>query len=159
MKNRKRKVLVVDDDPDIRRILGKMLPHWGYSPILLGSGAGVLDLMASQECHCVLLDVDLPDVDGLELLRQIKQTQGGAKVIMLTGVVSLFVLVTSMRRGAEAVIFKPITDFQAVQTRLKMAFDSLDEWNKCIEELKILKELEKSQSLELSTSLVPALNA
>lgn len=154
MQKRMRNVLVVDDDPDIRRILGKMLPHWGYTPFLMGNSAGVLELLAEQECQCVLLDVDLPDTDGLELLRKIKQSQGGAKVIMLTGVVSLFTLVTSMRRGAEAVIFKPITDFQAVQHRLKMAFDSLDEWAKCIEELKILKELEKIQATDSSLPVV-----
>ena len=49
-----------------------------------------------------------------------------------------------LRRGAEAVIFKPVTDFKVVKKRLKMAFDSLDEWWACIEELKQRKDFERT---------------
>lgn len=142
MRQRVRKVMLVDDDDNLRRLLAHKLRGWGYETIELDCGAQVLDKLVEEDCQCILLDIELPDGSGIELLSQIKRAHGGVKVIMLTGVVSIITMLQSMRRGAEAVIFKPVHDFNIIAMRLRRAFESIDDWWECLQELKRRKDSE-----------------
>ena len=102
------KVLVVDDEPTIRYTLGEALRSWGYDHVEAGTIAGALELFESEHPLVVLQDVNLPDGSGLEALREYKNRQPQAVVIMITGNVLLDDTLSALRGGAYDFISKPM---------------------------------------------------
>ena len=82
------RILVVDDDADVARATCRTLDQAGYATIAASTGAQVLPALREQPAHLVLLDRQLPDVDGLEICRQIKADLmlGRVLVVIITGV-------------------------------------------------------------------------
>jgi DNA-binding NtrC family response regulator len=83
----------------------------------------------------VLLDIDMPDVDGLQLLADIKRHDGGIQVVMLTGLVTLSSALRSFRLGAEACLFKPMEDFGPLVEAIHRTFHKIDGWWSTLEQL------------------------
>lgn len=108
LKNQKQKILVVDDEKMIRWSLGEALRGWGYEPIELGTAAATLEAFDSEQPVASLLDINLPDGSGLEVLRQIRQRQSDAVVIMITANVLVDETIAALRGGAYDFIGKPI---------------------------------------------------
>ena len=80
----RQKILVVDDEPLIRWTLSEALRTWGYQPIEAETGAQALDDLTVDQPVAVLLDINLPDSYGLDLLREIKRRQPQTIVIMVS---------------------------------------------------------------------------
>jgi DNA-binding NtrC family response regulator len=135
MFNERRTVLHVDDDLQITRAVTAKLKPRNIDVISLHDPMQVLPMLVGRDIRVVLLDIDMPGINGLDLLRKIKAHDGGIQVIMLTGLVSMSSVLDSMRGGAEACIFKPITDFQPLFEALNAAFTKHDRWWACLEEL------------------------
>ncbi len=102
------KILVVDDDRFIRMALGEALRSWGYDVVDAGTISDATERLASVEPKVVLLDIELPDGSGLDLLRDIKEDDPEAIVIMITGSVDVPNTVAALRGGAHDFIGKPI---------------------------------------------------
>jgi len=85
--NSEMKILVVDDEPDIRLITGRVLESAGYSVAEAETGKGCLDSVREKASDLVLLDVMLPDMDGYEVCRRIKADDAlkGTYVLMFSG--------------------------------------------------------------------------
>jgi DNA-binding NtrC family response regulator len=88
--------------------LGEALRTWGYSPLEAGTVAEGLAQFESESPSTVLLDIDLPDGSGLDVLRQIKNQQPDAVIIMITGNVLVESTISALRGGAYDFIGKPI---------------------------------------------------
>jgi DNA-binding NtrC family response regulator len=108
MKISKEKILVVDDDQMMRLTLSEALRSWGYVPIEAGTVAQATNTFAAELPAAVLLDIDLPDGSGLDALREIKNTQTDAVVIMITGNVQIENTISALRGGAYDFISKPV---------------------------------------------------
>ena len=104
----KEKILVVDDEPMIRWTLNEALRGWGYEPIEAKCVAGALAGFESERPAAILLDINLPDGSGLDVLREIKSIQPNAVVIMITANVMIEDTIAAMRGGAYDFIGKPI---------------------------------------------------
>jgi two-component system KDP operon response regulator KdpE len=100
------KVLVVDDDTAIRRMLVRTLERAGYAVIEAGDGRAALNSLAIDKPDLVLLDLGLPDRDGLELLPILVKPQGPA-VIVLTAREATDEKVTALDLGADDYVTKP----------------------------------------------------
>ena len=100
-------LLLVDDDEAFRKALARELSRVGYEVATADSGAAALDRIAEREPDVVLLDLRLPDRDGLEVLEAIRATSPGSDVIMLTGHGSIDTAIQSVRAGAFDYIAKP----------------------------------------------------
>lgn len=133
--DRSRTILHVDDDPSVHRIVTTALQKEDYDIISLEDPTQVSQELLKSGARVVLLDIDMPQIDGLTLLRQIKEQDGGVQVIMLTGFVSMNTVLRSMRWGAEACVFKPLTDFNPLLTSVRAAFDKIDFWWDTLHEL------------------------
>lgn len=104
----KARVLVVDDDEQIRTILKRYLEAKGYGVETASNGVEGLRLVASWKPHLVLLDVSMPELDGIETLKRIRQSDPKVSVMMVTGGEDLEVAKECMGLGASDFIMKPL---------------------------------------------------
>jgi DNA-binding NtrC family response regulator len=108
LKSQTSKILVVDDEKMIRWSLGEALRGWGYEPVQAETASGGLAAFDADQPAATLLDINLPDGSGLEVLRQIRQRQPEAIVIMITANVLVDETIAALRGGAYDFIGKPI---------------------------------------------------
>ena len=116
------KVLIVDDEKLIRWSVRRQLEEWGYIAIEAESGTGGLAQIRAEAPDLILLDVRLPDLSGIEVLREIKQNNLSIPVIMITGDPQLDDIKTAIKLGALDFIKKPL-DFDELQITLANAID------------------------------------
>ena len=102
-------VLVVDDEERIRSSLRGILGDEGFRVLATGDALGVVDLIAREKPEVVLLDVWMPELDGIELLRRIKQETPETHVIMISGHANIQNAVVATRLGAAGFIEKPFS--------------------------------------------------
>lgn len=100
-------VLVVDDEGANRYSVSKTLQRVGYIVNEAGSGEEALDFVAEQNYDVVLTDIRMEGIDGVELLRRIKEESPDAIVILMTGFASLGTAVEALRLGAHDYLIKP----------------------------------------------------
>jgi len=79
------KVLVIDDEPEVRVLLDIQLRHWGYDVVLAGDGLKGLQLDHQEHPDVILLDLNMPELDGVTVLKQIRAVDLKQPVIVLTG--------------------------------------------------------------------------
>ena len=102
-------VLVVDDEERIRSALRGILSDEGFRVVDTGHAPGVMDLIARESPAIVLLDVWMPEMDGIELLRRIKSEQPRVPVIMISGHANIQSAVAATKLGAADFIQKPFS--------------------------------------------------
>jgi two-component system response regulator FixJ len=105
-----RLVHVVDDDADVRRSLERLLLAAALTPVLYDNGFAVLDRVSAQSTGCMLLDVRMSGMDGLELQARLKDLGIALPVIVMTGHGDVPTAVRAMKAGAVDYIEKPFDD-------------------------------------------------
>jgi CheY-like chemotaxis protein len=111
------RVLVVDDEPDAIELLREWLTGKGYEVLAARSGAEALELVKAERPHCILLDVRMPGMDGLEALRRIREIDREVGVIMVTAVNEEETGRHALALGAFDYITKPL-DFAYLERAL-----------------------------------------
>jgi two-component system nitrogen regulation response regulator NtrX len=106
-----RRLLIVDDEPGIRTSLGAVLEDEGYSVEAVADGEAGLARLALESFDCVLLDVWLPGMDGMEVLNRIQEQVGDSRpaVVMISGHGTIETALRATRMGAFDFIEKPLT--------------------------------------------------
>src|SRR5438046_9839072 len=107
MKSQKHRILIIDDERPILLTLEALLQRHGYRVDTAPNASQGLKLLKSKSPPLVLLDLQLPDADGLETLDRIKAELPGIQVIILTAHDSLNNAIESIKRGAYHFISKP----------------------------------------------------
>ncbi len=100
-------LLIVDDDPDIRHALQDLLEHEGYLVQSVSTGQEALARVRQQHFHAMILDVGLPDQDGLSLLPVVKEADPLVPVVMISAHVTKEQKAQALRLGAFAWLDKP----------------------------------------------------
>lgn len=103
-------VLVVEDDREIRELVRRYLERAGFGVLTTGSGVQALDLLARQAAELMVLDLGLPDLDGLEVLR----AADGVPVVVLTARGEVADRITGLRLGADDYVVKPFSPTELV---------------------------------------------
>jgi two-component system response regulator FixJ len=103
-------VHLIDDDEDVRRGLSFLLGTVGFAVKVYESAVQFLDKSASNLSGCIVSDVRMPDMDGLQLLRRLKETGINLPVIVMTGHADVALAVEAMKLGAVDFIEKPFSD-------------------------------------------------
>ncbi|HZT60801.1 MAG TPA: sigma-54 dependent transcriptional regulator [Pyrinomonadaceae bacterium] len=117
------KILVVDDERLIRWTLKEALRGWGYAPVEAPDAATALALFDSERPALTLLDINLPDRSGLDVLREMKQRDPDAVAVMVTAAVLVENAVASLRAGAYDFISKPI-NLDELQVTIRNALEA-----------------------------------
>ena len=102
-----RRMLIVDDEQDICDCLQQFFSHQGFSVTSVFSGEEALERLAVDEADVILLDVLLPGLSGIEVLKRVKALCPEARVIMVSALDHLDVRLDARRYGAAAYITKP----------------------------------------------------
>ena len=111
MSAHQKRVLVVDDEPQVRRLLARMLNKWGYPVQQVDSGAAALVAMEADPADIVLCDVGMPGMDGVSLAQQLHVRWPGTAIIMSTGHDDPNTVHTSRKAGAVAYVTKPFIPY------------------------------------------------
>ncbi len=108
-------VLVVDDEPTIAEVVARYLERAGYRTQVAGDGPSALEAAASQRPDLVVLDLMLPGLDGLEVMRRLRDQDGDrVAVILLTAKGEEADRVIGLRRGADDYVVKPFSPAELV---------------------------------------------
>ena len=102
------KVLLVDDDRALNRTLAAILRSAGYIVTTAYSGTEAIEASRDTAFEAVILDIKLPDTDGIELLKNIKAVDPIIGTLMLSGAATLEDAVETLNQGADAFILKPV---------------------------------------------------
>ena len=103
----KNKILVVDDEDALRTVLSAELEGEGYQVTTAADGQEAINVLTSTGFDLILLDIKMPNVDGFEVLKFVKEKHPKTKVIMLTGFADLKNAIESKKLGSEDFVSKP----------------------------------------------------
>jgi DNA-binding NtrC family response regulator len=101
-------VLVVEDDDTLRELLAEVLRGWGYEAVVVASGARAVELLETQLFDVAVVDIHLPEMDGVELLRHLKRHDPSIEVLMMTGDPTVATAVETLKLGAYDYLTKPL---------------------------------------------------
>ena len=118
-------VLIVDDQLTIRKSLRHLLERKGYRALEADSGAAAVQAAQAEEPEVILLDLKLPDGDGLEVLERLQGVCPEAAVILLTGHGSVETAVTAIKKGAEDFLEKDPSSLEVTEVRVEKALEML----------------------------------
>src|SRR5512142_2799722 len=112
------RLLVVDDDRALREVLRRALTLAGYEVLLTDSGSGALSEIAGSIPDAVVLDVGLPDIDGLEVCRLLRREGNRVPVLMLTARDAVSDRIDGLDAGADDYLVKPF-DIDELKARIR----------------------------------------
>ena len=114
------KVLVVDDAQFMRMRAVKLLTQNGYECIEAENGVQAVDKYKSEKPDAVMLDITMPDMDGLEALKQIQKIDSNAKVAMVTAMGQQSIVMEAIKAGAKDFVVKPFDPNRVLAAVQKM---------------------------------------
>ena len=123
-----RRVYVVDDEEPIRRSLHLMLRTLKFAPRTFADGPELIESLPGLDAGCVLLDLRMPEIDGLEVQRRLIAASAPHSVIVMSGHGDLGVALTAMEQGAIAFIEKPFSR-ATLEQLLGIAFLRLEDFD------------------------------
>lgn len=103
------KILVVDDDENIRNTLKTILSEKGYLVDVVGTGKEAIRKTESEAFNVVILDIRLPDIEGVEILKKMHDTVPKTRKIMLTGYPTQQNAITALNNKADVYLVKPVS--------------------------------------------------
>jgi DNA-binding response OmpR family regulator len=101
-------VLLIDDEAQFVATTAKRLRRRGFLVLEANSGPEGLSLLERETVEAVVLDVGMPEMDGIQVLREIKMRYPGVQVLMLTGHADMEVAISGMAMGAFDYLMKPV---------------------------------------------------
>lgn len=104
----KQTILIVEDDKEVLKLLIRVLSYKGYTTMKAERGSQAMDMLSETRPDLVVLDLKLPDCNGIQMLKQLKSMDNTIQVIILTGYSSKEAARTAMEIGAFDFLTKPV---------------------------------------------------
>jgi two-component system nitrogen regulation response regulator GlnG len=150
---RPRKVLIVDDEKDIRELLAYLIKKEGWEPALVPSGASALESLRHGFPDDVLLDLSMPDLDGMAVLKEARKIDAATPIIVVTGHGSIGSAVAAVKQGAYDYVTKPFQNDELI-LKIWRALENhrLQQENDCLR-TQINRELQLQQLMGSSDQI------
>lgn len=116
-------LLIVDDEPVILQILRNVFEDEPYRVTCVANGEDALRVIQEQGCDLLLTDKNLPDINGIELLRQAKEQDPNTEVIIITGYASLETALTALELDAFDYVLKPLDNIFEIRKKARRALE------------------------------------
>jgi len=142
-------LLIVDDEPVILQILKAVFEDEPVRLSCVGTGADAKQIIEEQGCDLLITDKNLPDINGLELLRLAKEKNPFSEAIIITGYASLETALTAMEYDAFDYVVKPLNNVFDIRKKVQQAIDKQD---LALENQRLLTSL-KDRNRELQDAL------
>jgi len=163
--NNGKHILIVDDEPLVRRSLSELLTLSGYAVSSACNGKEALSMLKDYTADIIISDIKMPEMDGIQLLKQVKTLHPDTQFILMTGYGSIDNAVEAMKEGAYDYVTKPIidTEIKIIIERLTNQKHLLEENVKLKNQLSVSKKerfhniVGKSQSMQRIYTLIEAI--
>lgn len=109
-------ILVVDDEPDTATLLELNLKREGYRVLKAGGGRTALEIAARERPDLIILDVMMPDIDGMDVLRELRKIYATPPVVFFTAKSQVEDMREGLKAGAIGYLFKPTSREKLVET-------------------------------------------
>ncbi len=110
------RILVMEDDLNIARGLATVLGDEEYSVRVAGDGQSAIDAFKEEDFDLLIADIRLPDMNGLDVIKQVRRHSPNTKIIVITGFVSTSVAVDAMHNGVTDFLPKPFSEQQIIKS-------------------------------------------
>ena len=134
------RIIIVDDDENIRKTMQTILEDEGYVVDLAATGNEAIEMTQETAYNIALLDIRLPDMEGVELLKLIKDNVPRTRKIMVTGYPSMQNAISALNKNADAYLVKPV-DVEKLLNMVKEQLQ-LQEDEKSFSEQKVAEFIE-----------------
>ncbi len=114
---RKKRVLVVDDEKDVRETLESVLAKLEFDPVVAPGGKEAMEIIKNDKVDIVLSDLYMPEMDGLELLKRVKAEKKNMVFLMITAHPTIETAVDAIKKGAYDYLTKP---FHMDEVKMKL---------------------------------------
>lgn len=149
-------VLIIDDEPSLRHTLTRLIQSAGFQVTALADGQDALSTLEKLTFDLVFLDIHLPGVNGLDILRTIRKVSPQLPVILLTGNATLQSALEAIRLGATDYLLKPIDpEVLVARTRIILQEQALERRRREIEEQITALQAELQALNHTETSALP----
>ncbi|HVP40392.1 MAG TPA: response regulator [Candidatus Krumholzibacteriaceae bacterium] len=146
------RIIIVDDDEGIRETLAAILQEEGYQVDTAENGKEAIEKTNAKFYNLALIDIRLPDIEGIDLLKEIKETVPKIRKIIITGYPTLQNAIEAVNSGADAYVLKPF-DIEKVLKIIKVELEKQGDEKKYSQEKVTefietrVKELEKEKTI------------
>ncbi len=152
-------ILVVDDERALRESIADFLEDAGYLPEIASNGREAVEMTRSKKYDAVIIDLNMPEMDGFEVLERIAPENPNMPIIVLSGIGIIEKAVEALRKGAWDFLSKPIPSLSILQMTLNRVFENA----RLITENRLYREYlenevtrKTAQVIEMSRSLIAA---
>ncbi|MBW1676331.1 MAG: response regulator [Deltaproteobacteria bacterium] len=104
---KKNKILFVDDDPKILTVIASVLEHRGYHVTTASGGEAAIDALCMKDFDLVITDLNMPEIDGIAVVKKAKELNRDRGVMILTGSHDAALITEALRVGADDYVLKP----------------------------------------------------
>ncbi len=122
-----KKILIVDDEEAVRSLFSEALKLRGYEVHTAANGEEALKVLEEVKCRVMLLDLNLPGMDGIELCKEIRKNHPIAIIFAITGYASMYHLVDCREARFDNFFIKPVS-IQTLMEEVSHAFRQIDRW-------------------------------
>jgi two-component system response regulator HydG len=155
MPEQRHKVLVVEDDPEMLALMCEHLEGEGYTAVGMGRGAEAIARLKADEFDVVLTDLRMPDVNGMDVLRAVREARQDVPVILVTAFGSIETAIQAIRQGAYDYVTKPF----ALEEISLLVGKALEDRRLRAENVSLRRELEGRYRFENLLGKSPAIQA
>ncbi len=118
------RILIVDDEEDICRTIAELLENKGYEIFQATSGEDALRLVKEARPHLLLLDIRMPGMSGIEILRRVRELDQEVGVIMITAFHDIDIAQEALKLGASDFVTKPL-DLTYLETSVRIKIKAM----------------------------------
>ncbi|MCJ8331587.1 MAG: response regulator [Lentisphaeria bacterium] len=142
------RILVVDDEIDIRTMLERHFKYLGYEVYIAGNGEEALQIIDTVKIDVIITDIKMPVMDGIALLEEVNNEYPLIRCIVITGYVTMDNILSCMNAHARTCIYKPLEDLSKLEKAVEDSVEDLQHWLRKLEDLSGMKHTAKSETHE-----------
>ena len=135
MSNKNINVLILDDEESILSSLRRLLEDKGYNVVTNSNPAAAIEYMRNNIVHIALVDITMPNMDGLSALSMMKEVNGLTQIIMMSAYATTDRVIAALENGANDFLLKPFNNLEHVVSIVEESEKKLIRWQGVIKQL------------------------